>query len=318
MNIPKVSIICLCYNQARFVADAIRSVANQTYTNWECIVVNDASTDASYAVLEELKAHYAWLKVIHNEVNLGMCASFNLGMKNSSGEFLIDLASDDVLHPERVEKQVQRLLETGAGVVYSDAWIMNEEGNVYSRFYNEKQRNSLPEGDLFSLLLKGYFICSPTIMFRKSIMEQLSGYDPNLVYEDYDFFIRSSRICHYAAICEALTYRREVKGSNSSKWYSVGNNPHLGSTLIILKRTFLQLKSDEEKKSFGFSLHYHWRQTLFLEVRTLEQEFWELMKRTRNTGFLAICLRLLFRLPLPWSFFYLKYLKIRQDIKKTL
>ncbi|MCU0430779.1 MAG: glycosyltransferase [Cytophagaceae bacterium] len=313
-----VSVICLCYNQAPYVAEAIASVAWQTYSPVECIVINDASSDNSREVLDELQHQYPWLQVVHHATNQGMCASFNEGMRRSKGDFLIDLAADDVMHPERIALQVLRANETRAGVVYSDAWIMDQKGMVYNRFYTPTQVTSLPEGDLFSRLLRGYFICSPTILIRKSLMLELGGYDASLVYEDYDFFIRSSRDSTYAVVPEPLTYRREVPGSNSSRWYLPFENPHLHSTLQILQATFPKLRNEEERQAFHHSLRYHWRQSIWLQVKSTEAGYWVLMKQTGAINFSSRMWKAFSALPLPWHRAYLYFRSWRDKMKKAL
>ena len=95
MEMPVVSVICLCYNHKRFVEEAIQSVLDQTYSNVELIVVDDSSTDGSQAVIESLMANNPAVKFIPLSSNQGNCRAFNLGWKYASGKYIIDLSADD-------------------------------------------------------------------------------------------------------------------------------------------------------------------------------------------------------------------------------
>lgn len=289
---PLVSVICLCYNQAKFVSDAVESVVNQTYKNIELIVVNDASQDASKNVILELCKKYPFIKFINNETNLGMCLSFNRALSESKGSFLIDLAADDILLPERIEKQVQAFekLDNSYGVVFSDAIITNENKQPTGTFYKRNSNNELTQnvisGDIFTKVVASYQICSPTIMVRKNVFTDLGGYDPTLNYEDYDFFIRSSRNYQYYFINELLTLKRDVKGSNSYQWHQRKNNPYLTSTLQVLKKYVWLSKDKKEIESSLSSIRYHMRQSLFLECYDLTKEYYLLIKNMNQATFI--------------------------------
>src|SRR5687768_17048649 len=107
MDNALVSVICLCYNQASFVEESIRSVLNQTYKNIQLIVVDDASTDDSIHVIRKLKEENAAIEILALPDNKGNCTAFNLGFTLSKGDFIIDFAADDVMMPERIEHQLK-------------------------------------------------------------------------------------------------------------------------------------------------------------------------------------------------------------------
>ena len=128
---PLVTVICLCYNQERFVRQSIDSVLAQSYSNIELIVVDDASTDASVeAIKERIKLHPG-IKFIALPENSGNCRGFNTGLRHAGGEYVIDLAADDILMPERIRIGVEALRKAGDkfGVHFSDAYWISEEGH---------------------------------------------------------------------------------------------------------------------------------------------------------------------------------------------
>jgi glycosyltransferase involved in cell wall biosynthesis len=318
---PLVSIICLCYNHARFIEEAVNSVIAQTYENIELIIVDDQSTDKSIEVIHKLIKKNPQLKFIENDKNIGMCRSFNKALKETKGEFIIDLAADDIMLPERITTQVEAFLNLKAtyGVVYSDAYLINEKGEKTSTFYKRNELGGLmetvPTKKVFKELIHSYRICSPTIMVRKKVLEELGGYDENLSYEDYDFFVRSSREYRYFYIDKPLTLKREVAGSDSSSWYKKGsNNTHLPSTLLVCKKALWLCKNNEEKLALLHSIRYHFRQAYFLNVFELVKEYYELIGSINEHSVIDKIILNLARKKISLYAPYLFYLKIRKAL----
>ncbi len=288
---PLVSIICLCYNQARFLESAIISVLNQSYTTIEIIIIDDNSSDESVSIINSLIAKFPSIHFIKNEINIGMCRSFNKAFKEAKGEFVIDFACDDMMAPSRIEEQVKAfsMLSEKYGVVFSDAYIVNEKGEKTNTFYKRNQLGVLidkvPYGDVFKDIIHSYQICSPTIMIRKKVLDELFGYNESLSYEDYDFFIRSSRNYLYYYIDKPLTYHRKVSGSDSSSWYRKSVNVHLESTLEVCKNAILLCRNKEEINALLHSIRYHLRQSFFVECFELVLRYHKLLVQLESNSF---------------------------------
>lgn len=237
MSAPLVSVICLCYNQAQFVEEAIRSVLSQTYPNIQLIVVDDASTDNSKVLIQKIIAAYPQIEVLLFAENLGNCKAFNRGLAMAKGEFIIDLAADDVLLPNRIEKGVKILTENGDsyGVHFSDAELIDENGRRLSIHSERFPHNTIPQGDVYKEIVSRYFICPPTVMCTRQVMTVLDGYDETLSYEDFDFWVRSSRVFKYAYSPEVLVKRRVSKNALGSKQFNVFN-PHSKSTYKVCEK----------------------------------------------------------------------------------
>ena len=109
MKTPLVSVVCLCYNHARFVEEAIQSVLNQRYPNVQLIVIDDHSTDKSIEAIDKFISGNKAVEFIPLPSNLGNCRAFNIGLEKAKGDFIIDLAGDDVLMPDRIEMGVRNL-----------------------------------------------------------------------------------------------------------------------------------------------------------------------------------------------------------------
>jgi hypothetical protein len=220
--------------------------------------------------------------------------------------------------PERIECQViefEKLTED-YGVVFSDAYHVDENKVILNTFY---KRNTLgilmdkvPQGDVFKDVVHSYRICSPTIMIRKSVFDELGGYDENLSYEDYDFFIRSARNYKYHFIDKLLMYKRELKNSNSGAFYLKRNNQHLKSTLIICKKALWLCKSDDEKKALLHSVRYHFRQAFYMNDFDLAKEYVTLIKSIQKLNLVDNLIFFMVKNKINIHWFYIQYLKLKQ------
>ncbi len=317
MRNPLVSVVCLCYNHERFVIESIQSVLVQTYTNVELIVVDDGSTDGSKETIQSFLRPYTQIKFINLPQNMGMCKAFNHGLAHAKGEFVIDLAADDLLHPERIQKQTKAFekLDASFGVVFSDAEIIDEEGKHlrywYKRTHNGRMHEKVPSGNIYTELFKKSFICSPTMMTRKTVYDELRGYDETLNYEDFDFWVRSARQYKYHYLNEVLTRKREVKDSDSTKWYSRKRNPHLQSTLKVCEKALRQNEFDKENMALSVCVRYHLRQAVFTENYELVMGFARLLERFTELSHLDKFWIMLAKVRFPVYGLYRQYHKFR-------
>lgn len=200
---PLVSAIVLSYNQAQFVLDALESVRAQSHPRLEIIVVDDCSTDDSVARVR------AWIgsrgvaaSILENPANLGVCKSLNRALALATGEFVAPVAGDDRWLPRRCEMQLSVLdakPET-VGLVYSDAYCINEEGERLSGRFISRHRPAgpPPSSRVFEALQEGNFIPAPTALIRRRCLTAVGGYDEALLYEDWDMWLR---IAHRYEVC---------------------------------------------------------------------------------------------------------------------
>ena len=304
MDRPLVTVICLCYNHAPYLREAVLSVVGQTYPNIETIIVDDASTDNSRAVIAELLRDHHHIKYLPLRHNMGNCSAFNEGLALAKGEYLVDLATDDVMHPERIAKQVAKLQSLGAqyGVVYSNADYIDEQGRWIRNHAEHLQKHGLvknmPQGDVFAQLISRYFICSPTMMVRRSVMLALGGYDSKLAYEDFDFWVRSSRYTRYAYLDETLTKVRKVSGSMSSRWYQQGDKQLYSTYLVCLKALGL-VQNAQELQALVIRVRYELRQAVFAQLKQEATLFYRLLIQINGATPPYKLLHALDRLELP-------------------
>lgn len=267
MQQPLVTIVCLCYNHERFVAEAIDSVLKQTYPRIQLIVIDNGSTDGSVSAIRQFIKDKPEILYVGNDYNKGSCRAFNEALLLAKGAYVIDLAADDVLHPERVARGVEVFTKAGNeyGVHFTDAAIISEEG-VFLHTHSDKYPHaSIPQGDIYTDVIKSYFICTPTMMFRRAVLDELHGYDETLAFEDFDFWIRSARMVKYIYTPEALIQRRLVNTSMSNQQF-VRASAQRWSTLEVCKKIKILNRSPEENKALKSRLRYE----MLLSLRMLD------------------------------------------------
>lgn len=177
---PKVSIIIPCYNQGKYVAEAINSALRQTFKDIEIVCVNDGSTDNSVEIIKSFENKYKNFIFLNNEENRGVIYSRNFAIKNCNGTYILPLDADDIIEPTYVEKAVKILDNNpNIGIVYCKAKIF---GN-YDKYWNLKPFNKS------DILYENCIFCSA--LFRKSDFIKIGGYNNNMKYscEDYDLWL---------------------------------------------------------------------------------------------------------------------------------
>lgn len=290
--LPLVSIIALSYNHSQYIAEALQSIVNQTYKNIEIIVVDDASTDNSQEAIKQFIRQHTFIEFIPLKENIGNCTAFNLGYRQTKGKYIIDFALDDVLLPDRIEKQVAvfERLPSDYGVVFSDVVFIDPEGRRMGAQYKRDAKGALmekvPDGDVYKELLERYFISPPSMLVKREVLEKLNGYDETLVYEDFDFWVRSARYFKYHFIDEVQTLKRVLPNSHGSKFSQKRQYKMLESTLRVCEKALQLNKDQSENTALAIRIRYHMRQAFFTENFSLVKDFYYLIKKTSSATML--------------------------------
>lgn len=285
-NHPLVSVICICHNHEPYVAEAIRSVHDQTYDNVELIIVDDASEDESRSVIETVAAENKLpAHLIFNPSNLGHCKSFNNAFEKTRGAYVIDLAADDVLLADRIKEGVDAFRSRGSryGVHYSNAELIDTSGQRL-KIHNSRDflKDKAPlEGELFQQLLSTYFICPPTMMYRSAVIEELGGYDEDLYYEDFDFWLRSSKNWQYCFTDKILVKKRELSTSKSAKQYRPGSMM-ISSTFKVCEKAFDMCDNKDDFRALKKRIIYEMKMALSAMNFNIAFNYLKLLKRTEN------------------------------------
>ena len=184
---PKVSVIMSVYNAEIYLRDAINSIINQTFSDWEFVICNDCSNDGSQEILDEYNRKYpGQFILLKNESNLKLAASLNRCLEKCNGEYIARMDADDISREDRFEKQVAFLdSHPEYQLVASSMQRFDDTG--------KHDIVSLPEYPDLKILKRGVTFCHATIMMRKTAYDALQGYTVSDVVfrsQDYEMWFR--------------------------------------------------------------------------------------------------------------------------------
>ena len=194
-----VSVIIPTYNRAGFIAEAVQSALDQTRAPNEIIVIDDGSTDDTQHVL----ARFGPPVIVIERANGGEAAARNSGLRAATGDAVIFLDSDDLLVPECIERCVQTLEEhPNVGVVYTDAFLCDREGNRISR-YSQELPGCRPSGMVLREFTRRNFL-TVTSMVRRSCLGDITFEEGMTCCADYDFWRKLAVHCEFQYLNEPL------------------------------------------------------------------------------------------------------------------
>jgi len=212
-EVPRVSVVLPTYDSARFLGKAIQSVLDQTFQDWELIVVDDGSTDNTRDVVAAFQDPR--IRYVHQE-NRGAAAALNAGLRLARGAYVAFLGADDRWLAEKLALQVAQLdgLPSKVGMVYADLHLVNlEDGTILGRFLDGREP---PRGRVLSQLVRteGSFIHPCASLIRREVFDRVGLFDEGLrTHEDWDLWIRIAT----AYEVEALDIPLAVYGRRSSQ-----------------------------------------------------------------------------------------------------
>ncbi len=227
---PLVSVVIPCFNGETFLKAAIESALAQSYPRVEIIVVDDGSTDRSGEIARSFPVRY-----IH-QPNRGLTASRNLGIQESRGSYLVFLDADDRLMPKAIEAGLRVLARhPECALTVGDHLFVSEDGSYLA----SSRKSFLPAHHYEALLKSNYFEMISSILFRRSIFDQVGRFDAELrVAEDYDLYLRIARdhaICFHRAVVAEYRMHRGNASHNSELMLTM--------TLQVLKSHWPYIRS---------------------------------------------------------------------------
>lgn len=212
-----ISILMPTYNVAKYVEEAVKSILQQTYRDFELIIVDDCSTDGTYEILSKLAESDKRIVLSRNEVNSKICVTLNKAWQRARGEFIGRMDGDDISAPERFEV-LKRFLDEHQDIdlVGSQAISIDENGNKLS--YKKYLRTP-------AFIRRGNHFCSSIShiwLAKRKVYETLKGYR-NIPYaEDYDFLLRGENRGFLFANVEEYVYSIRIRQGNTG--FSEGLN----------------------------------------------------------------------------------------------
>lgn len=244
---PKITILMSVYNGEKYLQEAIESVLNQTFRNFEFLIINDGSTDKSEEIIKSHNDHR--IRLIVNEKNIGLISSLNKGLDAARGEYIARMDCDDISLPQRLEKQFNFLKNNpDVGVVASFTREIDEDGKSLSTHWKQ-DRESISREEIYHNLFFGNCVAHPTVIVKKEILNKsnLRYRSDYLDAEDYDLWCRISQIAPIVKMPEPLLhYRRHSKNISISH-----TKEGKSRSEITAKRI-----RDERLKNIGISLFF--------------------------------------------------------------
>jgi glycosyltransferase involved in cell wall biosynthesis len=205
----RVSVIIPLHNSAPYIVETLDSLCQQTYVNWEAILINDGSTDETLQTIEPyLKdGRFKYLR----QKNQGVAVARNSGLKIATGDWICLLDHDDRWMATKLERQIEFAAANGCDIVCTDAVISN--GPVKTLYSQEAyfQLDLVAKSkwdkriDLFELLIQADFLCASSVMLRKSLFDELGLFDEKAApADDYEMWLRCAPSAHIGYLNEPL------------------------------------------------------------------------------------------------------------------
>lgn len=211
MPCPKVSVLMSVFNGETFLSQAIESILNQTFREFEFVIVNDGSTDRTGQMLDDYARRDSRVRIV-THANRGRAESLNRGLELCGGRYIARMDADDISLPCRLEEQVDYLeLHPAVGLLGGSFEIIDTAGNVL-----EMIRCPLDDAEIRSHMLVSNPMCHPAVVMRKDVAVASGGYRrPLLDADDYDLWLRMAERCVLANLDTAVVRYRIHSGQVS-------------------------------------------------------------------------------------------------------
>lgn len=251
-NDVQVAVVIPCFNAQKTIKSTLESVLNQTFASFIIYAVNDGSTDNTLAVLNKFQQEYPDKIVVITQANQGQAKARNTGIQKSDQQYIAFLDSDDIWHPEKLERQLDVLnSDMDIGMCYTSALKIDENGNEIGRI----GVNPLYRGKCFKNLIVCNNIVASSVIIRRSSLNQVGFFDTGLgACENWDLWLRISGKFSIEFLDIPLTYyriHRDNMTQNSDKMYS--------NRYKVLEKYFFTPEPDDEiypLKSEAMHKHY--------------------------------------------------------------
>ncbi|MGD6806486.1 MAG: glycosyltransferase [Candidatus Bathyarchaeia archaeon] len=247
-----VSVLMGSYNHELYLAEAIESVLNQTFSDLELIIIDDCSSDASKDIIRKYQERDSRVKPIFHSQNTGIARAMNDGLKEAKGEYLTFIGSDDLWLPFKLEKQLEVIKRHEDEIIWSEGQIINAKGEstgqLMTQFlFSPKKRT----GNLFQELLYEDFIFGQSVMLKTRYAQEI-GFDEKYQFvNDHMFFVSQSRKHNFVFIPQTLAkYRLHGKNTtlrHSAVWFK---------ERIALRKSFLMNYASEISQQALADIYY--------------------------------------------------------------
>ena len=240
---PLISVLCASYNHEKFVGFFIQSLINQTYSNWELIIVDDCSSDGNVAEIKKLAQTDSRIHLFEQDFNQGPGAALNRAFSESKGEIIVEIASDDMLEPEYLQYVVSNFSsKKEIGVIYSSVHIVDENNVKYDEWKIDSSLNRIT-------LLNQFFyrfneLLSPGLAVRRKVYASIIPMDASMIqHQDYQWHILflMKNECLISSV-SYVDYRVLKEERVSLGGNSISRDNRMRLEISKLMDTFLQIK----------------------------------------------------------------------------
>jgi glycosyltransferase involved in cell wall biosynthesis len=231
---PLVSVLMPAYNAEKYIGEAIESILNQTFKDFEFIIVNDGSKDNTLKIIEKYKNRDSRIILINNSVNLKISKSLNTGINLSKGKYIARMDADDYSYPHRLERQFKFMENNPSiGVLGGAMEIINENGkSIGKRTYASKDK------EIRRKMFRYSPFSHPLIMIRKSVLDLAGLYNSRYdSAEDYELYFRLGVYTKFANLSDVLLRYRE-----RSKSITLGSTKKMELKTIKIRNENLKNK----------------------------------------------------------------------------
>jgi glycosyltransferase involved in cell wall biosynthesis len=250
---PLVSIIVPAYNAAKHISDTIKSVQNQTFKDFELIIIDDGSKDNTLEVIESFLDDKR-IKYIFQE-NKGQASARNNGIREAKGSLIAFQDSDDLWKPNKLEKQLSLFDDPSIGVCYSDVEVLDDETEKIIEYKRTNNFEQMRRGDILKDLIYYNFIPFASVIVRKTCLEKVKGMDESiLIGDDWDLILRLSVFFKFDYVDERLLIYRAGHSTQLSKKIDLRYKYQDIIIDNLFKSHPQQLPIELKKKTYAFRL----------------------------------------------------------------
>ncbi len=259
---PKVSIVLPTFNGERFIRDSIDSIIDQTFQDWELIIVDDCSIDNTLEIARKYEKENNRIRVIHNEMNQKLPGALNIGFKHANGRYLTWTSDDNMYLPNALDVMVRYLEDSDAPMVCADRYTIDESGKIVSKIVLGHQ-----DEEIYL-----YNVVGACFLYRREVLNDVGNYDINLFcVEDYDYWIRVKK--KYGKIKKINQVLYKYREHENSLTFSQKEKIRLA--LIDMRKKHLDFILDQlkEKKDLLYYFYYEMLEKQTLDVEIKEKVF---------------------------------------------
>ena len=240
MSTPLVSFIVPCFNYATYLPDCVTSILGQQVDDFELLLIDDASTDATASVMRSFDDRR--IRLLFNERNLGHVGTITRGLQESRGRFVARIDPDDRYRPRFLSATLGKFSDPDVGMVYGDVALIDPVGSVTHERTDRVHHGADFKGNELIALMRSNFICAPSVIARREAWIEALPVPPHLAFNDWYFTLKMARRWQFYYVDEVLADYRVHEMNHHTKVARNGSEER--SVLWLLDQLYEQAEPD--------------------------------------------------------------------------